>query len=60
MNPTIANPVITKSRLQRIHFDGPNALNLPRYNEHLFLLLAVSKNDTMIKMVDKHDSYWSR
>ena len=27
--------------------------NLPRYNEYFILSFAVSKNDTMIQMVDK-------
>ena len=27
--------------------------NLPRYNEYFIVLFTVSKNDTMIQMVDK-------
>ena len=51
-NPTITSPPTTKSSLQRIDFDGPNA-QLPRYNEYFVLSLAVGKNNMMIQMVHK-------
>ena len=54
-NHAVTNPAITERNPARY---GESILtvpthNLPRYNAYFVLSLAVSKNDTMIQMVDK-------